>query len=462
MIKKILCVLLLNIFLCSTAQVNLDFESMSPGGYSIVPGWNLGVCNYTSQNGFCSIYTYSLSTYASIVSTPISIPGGTPSLIPNSPLGGSLVAHFNGGGVSNGAQQLTQTFTVTPSNQILQYAYMASMLGGDHNNCCASHYFKISVVDCSSNPVPNASLSVLPTTTLCSNTGTMGMLTPTPGTIYHPNWMVCNVNLGAYIGSCITIIVEPGMCLFGGHYPDLYFDCKTSASLIQPSGGNMVGNNYVVCNNSATLTSLPANSYTWSGPGGFSSNNQSIVTSTAGPYVLTTSNIGGNVTQTLNLVVGNTPTINIAASNQTICTGMSVTLTANGVGINTYSWNTGATTSSIIVTPSVSSVYTVTANSGTCPATATVAVQVSGCVGIQKNIADAASGFKIYPNPNKGNFTVQADKEETLYIYDQLGKLLREIKLNQGNNFSVSLSGFSEGIYLLTNKVSVRRIVVIE
>lgn len=56
-----------------------------------------------------------------------------------------------------------------------------------------------------------------------------------------------------------------------------------------------------------------------------------------------------------------------------VCAGSSATLTATGA--TTYSWNTGATTSSIVITPTASAVYTATGTTGSCVGTpATVSI----------------------------------------------------------------------------------------
>jgi len=49
-----------------------------------------------------------------------------------------------------------------------------------------------------------------------------------------------------------------------------------------------------------------------------------------------------------------------AVGNQTICAGKNATLSA--LGSDTYTWSTGATTSSVVVTPSVTTTYTVSAS----------------------------------------------------------------------------------------------------
>jgi hypothetical protein len=68
------------------------------------------------------------------------------------------------------------------------------------------------------------------------------------------------------------------------------------------------------------------------------------------------------------------PSPTISVSNQTICSAQSATLTASGA--TTYTWNTNATTSSIVVTPSVATTYTVVSGFGPCAAQKTVAVNV--------------------------------------------------------------------------------------
>lgn len=64
----------------------------------------------------------------------------------------------------------------------------------------------------------------------------------------------------------------------------------------------------------------------------------------------------------------------IAASQTLICSGSTATLTASGA--STYTWNTGAQTSAIVVSPSVTTSYTVNA-SGSCGGSATTTLTVN-------------------------------------------------------------------------------------
>ena len=71
----------------------------------------------------------------------------------------------------------------------------------------------------------------------------------------------------------------------------------------------------------------------------------------------------------------------VTVAGTTICPGQSATLTANSPGATTYAWSNGATTSSITVSPTVTTSYTVTvtapaANGATGTGTATAIVTV--------------------------------------------------------------------------------------
>ncbi|MBK7667787.1 MAG: choice-of-anchor J domain-containing protein [Sphingobacteriaceae bacterium] len=71
-----------------------------------------------------------------------------------------------------------------------------------------------------------------------------------------------------------------------------------------------------------------------------------------------TFNDGNSSTRTV------TPLFSVSG-NPNVCSGNSATITATG-SATTYSWNTSATTSSIVVSPSVTTIYTVTGSNATC------------------------------------------------------------------------------------------------
>ena len=65
----------------------------------------------------------------------------------------------------------------------------------------------------------------------------------------------------------------------------------------------------------------------------------------------------------------------VAVINQTVCAAVTTTLLASGA--TSYSWSTGATTSQIVVSPTATTIYTVTGSNGSCSDTKTVSVTVN-------------------------------------------------------------------------------------
>jgi uncharacterized protein (TIGR02145 family) len=117
----------------------------------------------------------------------------------------------------------------------------------------------------------------------------------------------------------------------------------------------------------------PGSTYLWS----TGATSQSITVTTPGNYTVGVTNSCGTVSDQISIYNGSF-TVN-AGADQTICTGSSTVL--NATGGNTYSWNTGATTSSITVAPTANTTYTVTStNIYGCTATDQVAVVVNPTV----------------------------------------------------------------------------------
>ncbi|HWY99177.1 MAG TPA: hypothetical protein VNY36_08835, partial [Bacteroidia bacterium] len=127
--------------------------------------------------------------------------------------------------------------------------------------------------------------------------------------------------------------------------------------------------------NSTTITASGATTYSWNTGATTSSITVSPTTSTT--YTVTGTTVGcASAPKTVAVTVNTTPTITASGLPTTICSGSSTTLTASGA--TTYSWNTGATTSSIIVSPTTSTTYTVTGTTvGCASAPKTVAVTVN-------------------------------------------------------------------------------------
>lgn len=141
------------------------------------------------------------------------------------------------------------------------------------------------------------------------------------------------------------------------------------------------------------------------------------------------------------------PTVNVATSNTLLCTGESATLTANGA--SGYVWNTSANTVSLVISPTVTTIYTVTGTDAIgCAKSISVTQDVSACTGIEK-LANAENLIQIYPNPNNGEFTLQSDFDITLSIVNAVGQVVKTLSVNQNNGRSVSITEMANGIYFV-------------
>ncbi len=122
------------------------------------------------------------------------------------------------------------------------------------------------------------------------------------------------------------------------------------------------------------LTASGANTYTWSN--GATTDTITDLPNSTSTYTVTGTG-GGNCvgTATAQAIVNPRPIVIVSVSSSSVCEGTSAKIMASGA--NTYSWNTGGTTSTISVTPSVNTSYTVIGTDlNNCSNSQTVAVTV--------------------------------------------------------------------------------------
>lgn len=184
-------------------------------------------------------------------------------------------------------------------------------------------------------------------------------------------------------------------------------NCGTGTSTIQvlPTPTvNVTASPTVVCSpgGSSTLTATGgpgASSYTWTASSGPAIPNGSItvVSPTATTsYTVLTSVPGCTSSISLSVPVSPVPTLTLTP-NSGICSGQSITLSANGAA--NYTWTPAATLSSangntVSASPSTTTTYTVTGNNGVCSNTAavTVSVNASASVTLTPNNPTICSG----------------------------------------------------------------------
>jgi hypothetical protein len=141
---------------------------------------------------------------------------------------------------------------------------------------------------------------------------------------------------------------------------------------------------------SATISASGAGTYSWNT--GATTSSITVTPSSTTVYTVTGTSSGCTNVKTATVNVNVTPTVVVTNSIQTICAGASATISASGAA--TYSWNTGAITSSISVSPAAMTVYTITGTSSGCTnvKTATVNVTANPTVAITNSVQTICSG----------------------------------------------------------------------
>ncbi len=223
----------------------------------------------------------------------------------------------------------------------------------------------------------------------------------------------------------------------------------TTVNVNQSPTVSIVPSNTAICNGStATLTANGAFTYTWNTP----SNSLSIVvnpTVTTSYTVAGTNTLGCEGTSTISLIVNQIPTVTAISNASMICTGQTASLTAGGA--TTYSWNTSSTNTSIVVSPTTTTSYTVTGTANGCSNTFVITQTVSNCTGLYENEV-LASSFLVYPNPNNGVFIIKTENRVDLTITDALGRTVKSLTLN--TNEQLEVAGLADGLYFITAQSS--------
>lgn len=353
--------------------MNEGFEGLPPGPLS-ASGWTASTSTvllpFSMKCPPANPPQFALSNAAASVSVA-PLADANLNNVAASPLGGNNVVKLTG--TLSVSSRISQNFSVTASNFIYMYAYKAYSDGTGHS-CCDAPSFIFNFYDCSGNPLTAISTSVIPTMTAnCSFGIQPGTWTISNLSAYTPNWVVTSINLAPLIGSCVTAEVTVSGCNNFVHTGYCYYDALCAEKGIMANGNLSITNSYTSCTGTATLSALAGfSSYLWQGPAGSGvsgSNGPLVTTNVAGNYTLTAS-IGTVVTtQTLDIVMGAANPVSIAGSSS-ICPGGSVSLQAQGNGLTTYSWSTNSAGAAVIVSPTTTTVYSVTAtNSLGCIAT---------------------------------------------------------------------------------------------
>ncbi len=214
---------------------------------------------------------------------------------------------------------------------------------------------------------------------------------------------------------------------------------------VNPSPVVSVNNGTICAGNTFTIVPSGASSYTVQG------GNLIVNPSSNSSYTVIGESAQGCLssnTATANLTVNPSPMVSITGQSL-VCQGQTAVLTASGA--DTYSWNTTATTASLMVAPSASSVYIVNGTNAStgCSNSASFTITVDPCTGVGE-VAKTSLQISIYPNPNTGEFVIESANglNKTIQVMDLAGKVLLTIS-SDSDKTPVNITEFNNGVYMI-------------
>ncbi len=293
--------------------------------------------------------------------------------------------------------------------RIWNTARTVSEISGNMNNCLIGNeiglknYFKL---------FENNGTKILDIVT--NSVGTMSGMTASTA------WTTGNIDCGTTtcnfeMTNLITVNVAP------------------SPTITVNSGGICPGNSF-------TITPSGANTYTIQG-------GSTVKTPTANTsYTVVGTSLAGCVSSTFatsSVTINSLPTINPTTSHTSICVGETATLTANGA--STYTWNPGGIGTTISVSPTITTTYTVIGTDANgCQNNSVLTQSVNLCAGIN-NLTNSNNSIILFPNPSSSNVTIQTNYEiKNISIFNTLGAL---VQTETSSSFSVEKLPI--GIYMI-------------
>lgn len=332
-----------------------------PGPFSYL--WNTGATTAVITTSVGGVYTATFTNgngcMASQSVTITAIPAVTINIsaTPTAVCAGSSATL-----TASGATTYTWNTGPTTSSVVVTPSVLTTYtVNGSNGSCTSSRTISIAV---NANPTVNV---VASPTLVCA--GSTSTLTASGATTY--SWSTgATTTLITVTPTTSTTYTVTGMNAAGCSNTRTV----TVNTIAAPSVSVTATPTSMCSGSTATIIASGATTYSWNT--GATTAVIAVTPTATTNYTVTGSNGTCTNTKTISLTVNTTPTITVVASPTIICSGNSSNITASGA--TTYSWSTGATTSGISVSPSITATYTVTGSNGSCSNTRTVSVAVIG------------------------------------------------------------------------------------
>lgn len=392
--------------------------------YSVLAG-SSATCSFTVT--VIDLQTPTITCPSSFTSCSVSIPSIAPiSVIDNCALPAvsyTLLGATNATGVNNASGIYNLGTTIV--------TYKATDASGNNSSCS----FSVTVA-----PIPTISISG--PNIICANSNIILTASGANTYTWNTGTISSTLNINPPSNSSFSVI---GKNTFGCSNIAVKSITVNPIPFFTITGANSICKGQFV-----NLNAIGNNlNYLWST--GSTSSSIAVSPTISTSYSLTgTNNFSCSSLQVLSINVNPLPTIiiNAVPSNQ-ICAGTSIVLTASGA--DTYIWSVGTSSTSINVSPTISSSYSVNglSNSTNCFGTGSISITVNNCLSV-KNILNNILTPILFPNPNNGIFNIQLlnGLNKTIEVSDISGRIIY-LNSTSEDKIHLNLIHLANGIYYI-------------